>query len=338
MTRTVISRSVGIGLGVVDLDDPVAVLVEHAGVEQLVLGVVLAAPAVLGDEVLVRERALRVVVAPPVPRVARDGVDVPPVLLGVLAVVALVAGQAEDPLLEDRVPAVPQRERRGTGAARCRRTRPGRPRPSGRRASGRGRAGSSPTPRRRRCSPRGPCPTGARSGTAPRGTSRSPAAGRPRAGRTCRPAFRSSLIVRSRTRCNAPRVRSPSWLDETSLGAEGTCGADARRGMGGSGLSVLATTMAIGTTRTIATSASGGAVDHGEFLGDLLPDHAAEDDPERDADDESDDREQRGLPGDRRPASRGPCEPEGTQDGEFLSAAAHRRRRARAATVVWRAV
>ena len=57
VTRTVMSRSVGVGLGVVDLDDPVAVVVEGAGVEQLVLGVVLAPPAVLGDEVVVGERA-----------------------------------------------------------------------------------------------------------------------------------------------------------------------------------------------------------------------------------------------------------------------------------------
>ena len=94
-----------------DLDDPVAVVVEDAGVEQLVLGVELAAAAVLRDEVAVRELALRIVVAPAVPGMAREGVEVPPVLLGVLAVVALVSGQAEDPLLQDRVAAVPERER-----------------------------------------------------------------------------------------------------------------------------------------------------------------------------------------------------------------------------------
>src|SRR5438105_14561798 len=40
----------------------------------------------------------------------RGRVEVPPVLLGVLAVVALVAGQPEDALLEDRVLTVPQGE------------------------------------------------------------------------------------------------------------------------------------------------------------------------------------------------------------------------------------
>ncbi len=101
---------VDVGLHVVDLDHPVAVVVERAGVEQFVLGLVLAAPAVLLDEVLVRERRLRIVVPPPIPGVARDGVEVPPVVLGVLAVVALGAGEAEHPLLEDRVVAVPQCE------------------------------------------------------------------------------------------------------------------------------------------------------------------------------------------------------------------------------------
>src|SRR6185436_3837821 len=45
------------------------------------------------------------------PRVGRRRVLVPPVLLGVLAVVAAVAAEAEHPLLEDRVLAVPERER-----------------------------------------------------------------------------------------------------------------------------------------------------------------------------------------------------------------------------------
>jgi hypothetical protein len=102
---------VGVGLRVVDLDDPVAVLVERAGVEQLVLGLVLPPAPVLGEEVAVGELALRVVIAPAVPRMARRRVEVPPVLLGVLAVVPLVAGEPEDPLLQDRIAAVPERER-----------------------------------------------------------------------------------------------------------------------------------------------------------------------------------------------------------------------------------
>ena len=98
------------GLGVVHLGDPVPVAVERAGVQQLVLGLVAVPVGVGVDQVLIRERALRVVVAPPVPGVAGDGVQVPPVLLDVLAVVALRAGQPESPLLQDRVAPVPQRQ------------------------------------------------------------------------------------------------------------------------------------------------------------------------------------------------------------------------------------
>ena len=100
----------GIGLGVVHLDDPVAVVVEGSRVEELVLGIELAPAAVLLAQVLVREGGLRIVVAPPVPGMAGHGVEVPPVLLDVLAVVGLGAGQPEGALLEDRVAPVPQRQ------------------------------------------------------------------------------------------------------------------------------------------------------------------------------------------------------------------------------------
>ena len=91
------------------VDRPVPVVVEDARVEQLELRV-LEAPAVV-DELLVGERRLRVVVAPAKQRVTRKPLEVPPVLLDVLAVVALRPRQAEHALLEDRVAAVPERER-----------------------------------------------------------------------------------------------------------------------------------------------------------------------------------------------------------------------------------
>ena len=77
------------GLGVGDLHGPEPVVVEHAGVEQLVLEVLPAAARVLLDQVLVRERGLRVVVAPAQQGVAGQPVEIPPVLLDVLTVVAL---------------------------------------------------------------------------------------------------------------------------------------------------------------------------------------------------------------------------------------------------------
>ena len=63
------------------------------------------------DERVVGERGLRVVVAPLQQRVARQALEVPPVLLDVLAVVPLRPRETEHPLLEDRVLAVPERER-----------------------------------------------------------------------------------------------------------------------------------------------------------------------------------------------------------------------------------
>jgi hypothetical protein len=94
----------------VHLGDPVPVAVECAGVQQFVLGLVAVPVGVGIDQVLIGERLLRVVVPPPVPRVAGQGVQVPPVLFDVLAVVALRAGEPERALLQDRVAPVPQRQ------------------------------------------------------------------------------------------------------------------------------------------------------------------------------------------------------------------------------------
>ena len=99
----------GRGLRVGDVDRPVAVVVERAGIEQLELGIPKA--AAVTDEYVVGKRGLRVVVAPAKQRVARQPLEVPPVLLDVLAVVSLRPGEAEHPLLQDRILAVPERER-----------------------------------------------------------------------------------------------------------------------------------------------------------------------------------------------------------------------------------
>ena len=85
--------------------------VEHARVGELVLRVERRSAPVLLDEVVIGECLLRVEVAPAHPGVRRRRVDVPPVFLGILAVIALRAGQAEDPLLEDGIDAVPECER-----------------------------------------------------------------------------------------------------------------------------------------------------------------------------------------------------------------------------------
>src|SRR4029079_18720641 len=95
----------------------VPVPLEGARVQQLVLEVG-AAPAAAGDdEVAVGELALRVLVEVLQVRVRRRAVEVEPVLLDVLAVVALAVREAEHPLLEDRVRAVPQGEREAEALA-----------------------------------------------------------------------------------------------------------------------------------------------------------------------------------------------------------------------------
>ena len=98
-----------VGLRVGDVDRPVAVAVEDARVEKLQLGIL--EPAAVVHELRVRERGLRIVVAPLEQRVARQALEVPPVLLDVFAVVPLRAGQPEHALLQDRVVPVPERER-----------------------------------------------------------------------------------------------------------------------------------------------------------------------------------------------------------------------------------
>ena len=99
------------GLRVMNLDDPVPVVVEDPRVHEFVLGLGAATRPVHGYKVVIRKGLLRVVIPPPVPGMAWHRVQVPPVLLHVLAVVALLTGQAERPLLEDRVVSVPQGQR-----------------------------------------------------------------------------------------------------------------------------------------------------------------------------------------------------------------------------------
>ena len=101
----------GTVLRVLDVHIHVAVVVEHARVEQLVLEVESAAGAVRGEQVVVGELDERVLVPVLEVRARRRGVEVEVVLLHVLPVVALGVGQPEGALLEDRVGAVPQRDR-----------------------------------------------------------------------------------------------------------------------------------------------------------------------------------------------------------------------------------
>ncbi len=101
---------VGRGLRVLDEDVEVAVLVEDARVDELELGLVAPAAPALLQQRGVGEGGLRVLVERPHVRVRRRGVEVVVELLDVLAVVALLAREAEEALLQDRVLLVPERE------------------------------------------------------------------------------------------------------------------------------------------------------------------------------------------------------------------------------------
>ena len=100
--------SSGVGLGVLHEDVEVAALGEDPGVQQLVLLLVPAPPAVGVHQVGVGEGPLGVLVEGLHIGVGGGGVQVEVVLLDVLPVVALAVGQAEQALLEDGVGPVPQ--------------------------------------------------------------------------------------------------------------------------------------------------------------------------------------------------------------------------------------
>ena len=89
----------------------IAVVVQDAGVEQFKLRRVFVATPVLLDELRVGEFPLRILVEHLQIGVRRRGVEVVVKLLRVLAMIALAVRQAKDAFLENRIFAVPQRER-----------------------------------------------------------------------------------------------------------------------------------------------------------------------------------------------------------------------------------
>ena len=97
-------------LGVFHEDIEVAILVENAGINQLVLRFGATAPPVRLDQIAIRKFILRIFVEHLHVRVGRRTVDVEVVLLHIFAVVPLAVGQAEHALLEYGILAVPERE------------------------------------------------------------------------------------------------------------------------------------------------------------------------------------------------------------------------------------
>src|SRR5205809_420817 len=99
------------GLRVLDDDVEVAIVVEDAGVEQLVFARSPVPARGLLEQQRVGKRAVRVVVEVVHVGVGRRDVEIEVVLLDVLAVIALRARETEEALLEDHVAAVPEGQR-----------------------------------------------------------------------------------------------------------------------------------------------------------------------------------------------------------------------------------
>ena len=102
---------VGRRLRILDLDVGEGAIVEDAGVGELVLGVSVAPPGVLGDEVGIGIGGLGIPVERPEPGRGWRRIEPDVDLLDVLAVIALRPGQPEQPLLEDGIAFVPEGDR-----------------------------------------------------------------------------------------------------------------------------------------------------------------------------------------------------------------------------------
>jgi hypothetical protein len=97
-------------LGILDEHIEVAVLVKHAAVDELELGIVAGAASVLVDQRAIGELLLRILVEELHVGVRWSGVQVEVVLLDVLRMVAFIAGKTEEALLENAIAAVPKRD------------------------------------------------------------------------------------------------------------------------------------------------------------------------------------------------------------------------------------
>src|SRR5205823_8609592 len=82
----------------------------YAGVDQLEFRLIPAAPSVLLDQPGIGKSRLRIFVEHAHVGMGRRAVEVVVELLDILAVIALGIGQPEEPLLQDRIAAVPQSE------------------------------------------------------------------------------------------------------------------------------------------------------------------------------------------------------------------------------------
>ena len=111
---------VGRRFRVLDEHVEVTILGENARVGQLKLGLLSRTPPVLLEQRLVGKPSLGILVQRLHIRMGGRRIEMVVALLNVLAVVALEVGQSEEPLLEDRIAAVPKGRSRNTADTRDR--------------------------------------------------------------------------------------------------------------------------------------------------------------------------------------------------------------------------
>src|ERR1700694_5439880 len=100
-----------IDLGILDGDVEVAILCKNARVDQFIFKLAFTPAAIFGQQVSIWESALRILVKRLHIGMGRGTVKKVIVLLHVLTVIAFGSGQAEEPILENRVGLIPQAER-----------------------------------------------------------------------------------------------------------------------------------------------------------------------------------------------------------------------------------
>ncbi|MFM9103075.1 MAG: hypothetical protein ACKOPS_17790, partial [Cyanobium sp.] len=98
----------GAGLGVFNLHVVVVTAFKHPGIKQLILECPATASLVLIDKILVGIDLHRIFIEAAHVGMRRRAVEIKIIFLDVLAVITLIAREAEKALLEDRIPAVPQ--------------------------------------------------------------------------------------------------------------------------------------------------------------------------------------------------------------------------------------
>src|SRR5438874_6215848 len=93
----------GTGLGILNEDVEVAVIVEDAGIQQLIFHSAAVAPAVLLDQLTIRKFSLRILVQHLHVAVGGSVIQVEVILFYIFTVIALAGVQTKHPLFQDRI-------------------------------------------------------------------------------------------------------------------------------------------------------------------------------------------------------------------------------------------